>query len=421
MKKFPLLIFILLCVTSLARAQQKASITASATTCSVSNAACLIYGVDPTSGGATFTVGANASGNTLQFEATGDGGATWVALSVTPSNSTTTVTSTTGTGTWQVNVAGYTSIRIRCSTFVGGTSTVSIITSTASAKGGSGSGGGGGTITTCTTTGGIAYENGTNNTLTCGANLTFAAASGATTLTSPSGTETLTLVPSTGTGFQIQFSEFTNGIFSMTPGTANAAVFSLGSTAGISTPPGIAASLSIGADNSSTGNISLANGSASGHTIWGSAATTTNTILGFPTAPATGHVVTCTVVSTTCTLTDGGAAVTVVGSDNQTVEQTGNYGPITLLASGSATGFYVVTVYCEVSTGVATSTIITSIAYHDDTGAQTQNGVQFSGATTGTVQSLTFPIRFVTGTALTYSTSTANSPQYKIFARVQAL
>lgn len=110
----------------------------------------------------------------------------------------------------------------------------------------------------------------------------------------------------------------------------------------------------------------------------------------------------------------------IVGSDTHTTQITGNYGPVTLLTSTFPTGSYLVTIYAEVSTGVATSTITTSIAYHDDTGAQTQSGAQFSAAVTGTIQSLTFPVRFVTGTALTYSTSTANSPQYKIFARVEA-
>jgi hypothetical protein len=126
-------------------AQQKQILSAAAASCSASNASCLIYGVDQSAGAATFTVSANASGNTLQFEASGDNGTTWVALNVTPSNSTTAVTSTTGTGTWQANVAGYTQARIRMSTLVGGTSTVSIITSIASARS-NGGGGGGGTI-----------------------------------------------------------------------------------------------------------------------------------------------------------------------------------------------------------------------------------------------------------------------------------
>lgn len=110
----------------------------------------------------------------------------------------------------------------------------------------------------------------------------------------------------------------------------------------------------------------------------------------------------------------------IVGSDTHTTVVTGNYGPVTLLPSTAPTGSYLLTVYVEVTTGVAASTITTSAAYHDDTGANTQSGAALNAAATGAIQSLTFPIRFVTGTALTYSTSTANSPQYKIFARVEA-
>jgi len=117
----------------------------------------------------------------------------------------------------------------------------------------------------------------------------------------------------------------------------------------------------------------------------------------------------------------GNGIASTVGADNHTVEITGNYAPVTLMASTYATGFYIVTIYVEVSTGVATATITTSIGYADDTGAQAPSGASLNAAVTGTIQTLSFPIRFVTGTALTYSTSTANSPRYKIFARVQAI
>lgn len=110
----------------------------------------------------------------------------------------------------------------------------------------------------------------------------------------------------------------------------------------------------------------------------------------------------------------------IVGGDTHTAEITGNYGPVSLLLLSAPTGSYLVTIYTEVSTSVATSTIATSIQYHDDTGAQTQTGASLSGATAGTVQSLSFTVRFVTGTALIYLTTTANSPKYKIFARVTA-
>jgi hypothetical protein len=64
----------------------------------------------------------------------------------------------------------------------------------------------------------------------------------------------------------------------------------------------------LGVDNSNAGTLQLANGSANAHTIWGSAATTSNTILGPATVPTTLHLMYCVVLSTTCTLTDTGYA-----------------------------------------------------------------------------------------------------------------
>ena len=142
MKKL-FLLMILSCFCLTAKAQQNQALSAAATTCAATGTTCLLVSVDPQQGGATFTVTANASANTIQFEASGDSGKSWVALNVLPSNSTTAVTSTTSTGTWQANVAGYTHLRMRMSTLVGGTTTVSIIGSIASARAGGGGGAGG--------------------------------------------------------------------------------------------------------------------------------------------------------------------------------------------------------------------------------------------------------------------------------------
>lgn len=81
----------------------------------------------------------------------------------------------------------------------------------------------------------------------------------------------------------------------------------------------------LGTDNSSAGTLTLSNGSANAHTIWSSAATTSNTIAGFTAVPTNGHIVTCTVSGSTCTLTDGGApsgsgtvtSVVIAGTTNQ--------------------------------------------------------------------------------------------------------
>ena len=62
----------------------------------------------------------------------------------------------------------------------------------------------------------------------------------------------------------------------------------------------------LGTDNSAAGTVQMANGSANAHTIWGSGATTSNSINGFATVPTTGHLIDCTVTSTTCLLHDSG-------------------------------------------------------------------------------------------------------------------
>jgi hypothetical protein len=96
----------------------------------------------------------------------------------------------------------------------------------------------------------------------------------------------------------------------------------------------------IGTDNSAAGTLNVSNGSANAHTVFGSAATTTNTILGFATVPTNGHLVTCTVSSTTCTLTDGGAVpsagVTSVFTRTGAVTATSGDYTLDLIASPAA-------------------------------------------------------------------------------------
>lgn len=83
----------------------------------------------------------------------------------------------------------------------------------------------------------------------------------------------------------------------------NAEIFCMAQTTCNST---IRGNIKSGVDNSVAGALVAANGSASAHTNWTSAATTTNTIAGFASVPTTGHVVDCTVSSTTCTMHDSG-------------------------------------------------------------------------------------------------------------------
>lgn len=127
-----LLLFILCGVGTVNAQSFNANLTAASTDCSATSS-CLIVNVAQNNGGATFTLAGTFMGTT-QFEATANNGTSWVALSVTPSNSSIVVTSATATGVWQANVAGYTRVRIRVSTYTSGTFGATISTSLASAR-----------------------------------------------------------------------------------------------------------------------------------------------------------------------------------------------------------------------------------------------------------------------------------------------
>lgn len=60
---------------------------------------------------------------TVTFETTGDPSptATWVTVSMTPSNSITLVTTATGNGLWYVQVTGFAGVRARFTTATSGT------------------------------------------------------------------------------------------------------------------------------------------------------------------------------------------------------------------------------------------------------------------------------------------------------------
>ena len=135
-------------------------ITTSGTTC-VLEASCLIVNLPEDKGGATLTLSGTWTG-TISFEATGDGGATWVAVNVTPLASTTAVTSATANGTWQVNAAGFTGLRMRASATMSGSATATITPSAASARSGGGGGGSGGGITNSAGANVVMKSDGTN-------------------------------------------------------------------------------------------------------------------------------------------------------------------------------------------------------------------------------------------------------------------
>lgn len=77
-------------------------------------------------------------------------------------------------------------------------------------------------------------------------------------------------------------------------------------TTGTITGTQLSPTITLGTDNSVAGTLTEANSAANAHTIWGSGATTTNTIQGFAAVPTTGRLIDCTVTSTTCLLHDSG-------------------------------------------------------------------------------------------------------------------
>lgn len=140
-------------------------------------------------GGATFTIGSTAFSGTVSFFGSGDGGTTWQALNVTPSNSTTAVTTATVTGLWQANVAAYTHVCMVVTAFSSGTVTATIRKSTVSARAGGGGGGGGsGTVTSVATTGPITGGTfTTSGTIACATCVTSAAALTSTAIVTGAG------------------------------------------------------------------------------------------------------------------------------------------------------------------------------------------------------------------------------------------
>jgi hypothetical protein len=149
MKKL-LLFLSLLALVNFAGAQElvDGSIRSSASSCQPQavTSACVFLQVGPQTNSADITVRGTYSG-TLQFEVSGDAGATWVSVNATPPNSSTAVTSTTSTGTWTASMAGHSFLRVRASAFASGVANVTLNPSQAVTAGTGGGSSGGGTTT----------------------------------------------------------------------------------------------------------------------------------------------------------------------------------------------------------------------------------------------------------------------------------
>ena len=135
--------------------------------------------------------------------------------------------------------------------------------------------------------------------------LTFPAPSGAITLTFPLTTNYMIGANSDTTTTHVLHATAVAGVGNFAAIAAGDLPGGAGQILAGSTPA-LTATPALGTDNSVAGTLQLANGSANAHTIWGSGATTSNTINGFATAPTTGHLIDCTVTSTTCLLHDSG-------------------------------------------------------------------------------------------------------------------
>lgn len=101
-------------------------------------AGCLTLSVSGLAGVAIQVVGTYSG--TISFEASVDG-STYVALNLTPLNSTTAATSTTSTGVWSGGVGGASIVRARMSSYTSGSASVTIKAAPTSARGGGGGSG----------------------------------------------------------------------------------------------------------------------------------------------------------------------------------------------------------------------------------------------------------------------------------------
>ena len=163
------------------------NITILGASCAVTNA-CVILQLATNSSSASLTLTGTWSA-TVQFEASSDGGTTWVAINGTPPSSTTAVTSSTANGVWTFNVGSMTHIRARASALASGTVGVNIQASPAPIMAAGGGGGGSGTVTSVLGTANQITSDGSTTTPTLSIPSTFIApGSIAATTTIASGT-----------------------------------------------------------------------------------------------------------------------------------------------------------------------------------------------------------------------------------------
>ncbi|MGC2234265.1 MAG: hypothetical protein WBA09_22380 [Candidatus Acidiferrum sp.] len=128
-------------------------------------------------------------------------------------------------------------------------------------------------------------------------------------------------------------------------------------------------------------------------TTWGSAATASNTILGFATVPTTTDIIICVVSSTTCTLSDSGIAVT---SNKIAISAVGTSGlsgtlPISISTAGAISVANATTSavgVMEVGTGLSVSAGVVTPTFGTATNQVAEGGVITAGGPTGSATAI---------------------------------
>jgi hypothetical protein len=131
---FAVLLFVALAFGQGSSPSTTGAISASGATCATTNA-CIGLILQNTAAASTSSVVITLVGGftgTIQFEASADGGNTFVSVPGTPAAGGTAVTSATAAGVWNFSLPAYTNVRARASAFASGPLTVTIQASTAS-------------------------------------------------------------------------------------------------------------------------------------------------------------------------------------------------------------------------------------------------------------------------------------------------
>jgi hypothetical protein len=352
-----LFLFCLCLASAHAQVLVSGTITSQATACQPGQptTACVTLQLSTQTAQAAITVNGTFSG-TLQFEASPDGGTTWVNIPSTPSGGGAAVTQTTTTGVWVAPVGGYTFLRVRCSIYTSGVAVVALNPSQAAAPG----------TSSGSTNGTVSANNGS-----AGAVANYPSAGGSTTVAADA-----TLVD---TGSTLTYSGTTGGIF----------------PAGSTTVPG----LQVGA--SATG-------------IQAATATT----LGLVANGVTAAIVTGGVQITTSGSFKWSQTALSNGSVGLTMSAVGTAATEALNLGGSSTGLFLQN-QCKVSTTLTLTTQTTICTWTLPNSAQTW-AWQCQGTYSTTAATITFtlgmvvaqtPTAAISANAVAY-TATATSPTW---------